>query len=465
MQLKQGFDSGINVTLTKSTPNMGRGQNDTDLGVKEALMRSFAQQTANVMRILPRFGRWKSPALRGLGLQVIGALALGGYLLFAASPVLADPGFDKFVRGFWPKAKSAGVSSQTYNAVFGGMQPDEDTLRLMSKQSEFVKPIWDYLDSAVSDDRVEKGRNLLREYGPVLQQIEARYGVDREAVLAIWGMETNYGGFMGRHNVIQALATLAYAAPRRKSFWQKELLTALAIVQAGHVRFQDMEGSWAGAMGHTQFMPSSWKAYAADYNGDGRRDIWTSIPDALASTANYLKKHGWQTGKTWGYEVKLPAGFDYHLADGDKTMTLGAWRKYGVRRSNGKGFPRLSDKAILVLPAGASGPAFLMLRNFFVIKRYNNATAYALAVGHLADRLIGGGPLAGDWSREHLPLSRTETAELQALLNRHGFSVGTADGKIGPATRRGIRAYQRSRGMIPDGYASVVLLAQLKMDG
>lgn len=421
-------------------------------------MRSFVRHTANVMALLPGTESVKSRFRRLSGFLV---LAIG--LTAMLAPAQADPGFDRFVREFWPKAKAAGITSQTYNSVFQGMTPDDDTLRLMSKQSEFVKPIWDYLDSAVSETRVEKGRELLREYSTVLQQIESRYGVDREAVLAIWGMETNYGGYMGRHNVIQALATLAYAAPRRKKFWNKELVTALGIVQAGHVRFQDMEGSWAGAMGHTQFMPSSWKAYAADYNGDGRRDIWTSIPDALASTANYLKKHGWQTGKTWGYEVKLPAGFDYHLADGDKTLTLGQWTKYGVRRSNGKGFPRPSDKAILVLPAGASGPAFLMLRNFYVIKRYNNATAYALAVGHLSDRLIGGGPLAGDWSRDHLPLSRSERVELQNYLNRLGFSVGAADGKIGPATRRGIRAYQSSRGLVPDGYPSVVLLAHLKL--
>jgi len=439
---------------------MGRGQKLTDLGIEEALMRNLAQLTANVKTILPFSGR-----LRTLGRRLLLTAAATGALLAVSVPAQADQGFSQFVSGFWPTARAAGISSQTYNAVFTGMQPDDDTLRLMSKQSEFVKPIWDYLDSAVSDTRVEKGREMLKEYSQVLAVIENRYGVDREAVLAIWGMETNYGGFMGRHNVIQALATLAYAAPRRKSFWEKELVTALAIVQAGHVRFQDMEGSWAGAMGHTQFMPSSWKAYAADYDGDGRRDIWTSIPDALASTAAYLQKHGWQTGKTWGYEVALPSGFDYHMADGEKTLTLGEWGRYGIRRSNGKDFPRPSDNAILVLPAGASGPAFLMLKNFYVIKRYNNATAYALAVGHLADRIIGGGPIEGDWSREHLPLNRSETAELQALLNQRGFSVGTADGRIGPATRKGIRAYQRSRGMVPDGYASIVLLARLKLDG
>ncbi len=392
------------------------------------------------------------------------ALGAAVLFLFSGATAFADPGFDRFVRDFWPQAKAAGISSQTYNHVFTGMKPDDDTLRLMNKQSEFVKPIWEYLESAVSDDRVERGRALLTEYDTVLRNIEARYGVDREAVLAIWGMETNYGSFMGRHNVINALATLAYAAPRRKKFWRKELITALGVVQAGHVRFEDMEGSWAGAMGHTQFMPSSWKAYAADYNGDGRRDIWTSIPDALASTAYYLKKHGWQTGKTWGYEVKLPAGFDFRLADDKTTLTVGEWSKRGVGRVNGRNFPRPSDRAILVMPAGASGPAFLMLRNFYVIKRYNHSTAYALGVGHLADRIIGGGPLASDWSREYLPLSRKETTELQQELNRRGFSVGAADGKVGPATRRAIRAYQKSRGIIPDGYPSVVLLARIKMD-
>ena len=427
-------------------------------------MRTFFRHMVTACRWLPGNSRQGNPIGLWFGTTLkAGLIALTITPAFATGSGQADPGFSRFISDFWPTARSAGITAQTYNSVFTGMTPDSDTLRLMNKQSEFVKPIWDYLDSAVSQNRIEKGRALLKEYDTVLRQIEARYGVDREAVLAIWGMETNYGGYMGKHNVINALATLAYAAPRRKSFWRKELVTALGIVQAGHVRFQDMEGSWAGAMGHTQFMPSSWKAYAADYNGDGRRDIWTSIPDALASTAAYLKKHGWKTGKTWGYEVALPARFDYHLADGDKTLTLGEWRKYGITRANGRAFPRPSDKAVLVLPAGATGPAFLMLRNFYVIKRYNNATAYALAVGHLSDRLIGGGGFQGNWSRQHLPLSRSERTELQRLLNQSGFSVGSADGKIGPATRRGIRAYQRSRGLIPDGYASVVLLAHLKL--
>ncbi len=391
-------------------------------------------------------------------------LLAAAILTLTTAAAQADAGFNRFIKDLWPDARAAGISTATFNQIFTGMDPDPDTVRLMDKQSEFVKPIWDYLDSAVSDARVERGQELLREYDSVLTSIESRYGVDREAVLAIWGMETNYGGFMGRHNVIRALATLAYEAPRRRDYWRRELLKAISVVQGGHVRFEDMEGSWAGAMGHTQFMPSSWEAYAKDYNGDGRRDIWTSIPDALASTAYYLQKHGWQTGKTWGYEVTLPAGFDFHLADDKTTLTVGEWSRRGVSRVNGKSFPRASDRAILVMPAGASGPAFLMLKNFYVIKRYNHSTSYALAVGHLADRIIGGGPLAGDWSREYLPLSRTETTELQRELNRRGFNVGEADGRVGPATRRGIRAYQKARGLVPDGYPSVVLLARIKLD-
>lgn len=392
--------------------------------------------------------------------RLAGALGLALVLCLPSGTAKADPGFTAFVDSFWPTARQAGVSQATYRRAFQGVVPDPDTIRLMNRQSEFVKPIWEYLDTAVSDTRVEKGREMLATYARELAVIENRYGVERHAVVAIWGMETNYGSFMGQHYVVRALATLAYAAPRRREFWQRELVTALQILEAGHVAPDRMEGSWAGAMGHTQFMPSSWKQYAADYDGDGRRDIWTNIPDALASTANYLKRHGWQSGKTWGYEVELPRGFDYTLADTDRSIA--DWARLGVRRPGGRDFPRPSDNAELVLPAGASGPAFLMLKNFFVIKRYNNATAYALAVGHLADRIRGGGPFVHAWRRDALPLSRPQAEELQTLLNRRGFSVGTADGQVGPATRRGIRAYQTSAGLIPDGYASVALLEHIR---
>lgn len=410
------------------------------------MRRSFASTRAPMRR---RAGAWA--AVAGLCL---------GLLSHGSAPAMADTAFNRWVEDFWPQARAAGIGRTTYRRAFDGVTPDPDTIRLMNKQSEFVKPIWDYLDSAVSETRVEKGREVLRTYSRELDEIERRYGVDREAVVAIWGMETNYGSFMGEHYVVRALATLAYAAPRRQQFWSTELITALKILDDGHVDPSRMEGSWAGAMGHTQFMPSSWKQYAVDYDRDGRNDIWSNIPDALASTANYLKRHGWRSGNTWGYEVVLPRGFDYGKVDAEKT--LAAWSQAGVQRPGGRAFPRPSDDAVLVLPAGAGGPAFLMLRNFYVIKRYNNATAYALAVGHLSDRIRGGNPFIQSWPRDALPLSRPQTKELQAQLNRRGFNVGKADGRVGPATRKGIRAFQRSAGLVPDGYPSVRLLERVR---
>lgn len=416
-------------------------------------MRKAVLSIAKSMRGFTRLKRIHAPLLVSIGVALSGPLA---------ASVHADSGFERWKRQFWPTASASGVTSATYNAALGGITPDPDTIRLMNKQAEFVKPVWEYLESAVSEKRMETGRRMLAEYSEELGRIERRFGVDREVVLAIWGMETNYGGFKGEHYVIRALATLAYAAPRRTAFWEQELVTALQILQAGHVTPQSMEGSWAGAMGHTQFMPSSWRRYSADYDGDGRHDIWTSVPDALASTANYLKQHGWQHGKTWGYEVDLPRGFDYSLADGDTTKTLADWRRLGIRRTGDRAFPRPDDRAELLLPAGAGGPAFLMLKNFFVIKRYNNADAYALAVGHLADRIRGGDAFQAAWPRNALPLSREQTMMLQTLLNRKGFDVGEADGLVGPATKRGIRAYQRAAGLTPDGYASVLLLQSIQ---
>ncbi len=407
----------------------------------------------------------RSAAPRGVR-EVVRALVLTLFFMAAAATMIdtakADANFNAWVKNFWPTARSAGVSRATYDAAFRGVTPDPDTIRLMNKQSEFVKPIWEYLATAVSKDRISTGREMLRKYARELAQIESRYEVDKEIVLAIWGMETNYGGYMGKHYVVRALATLAYAAPRRKEFWRDELVTALLIIQGGHVRPERMEGSWAGAMGHTQFMPSSWKRYSADYDRDGRNDIWTNVPDALASTANYLKRHGWQFGKTWGYEVSLPRGFNYSLADGDTTKTLADWSRIGVGRTGGRNFPRPDDRAVLILPAGANGPAFLMLKNFFVIKRYNNATSYALAVGHLGDRILGGGPFVKSWPTSERPLTRAQTVDMQNRLNRLGYNVGEADGKAGPATQKGIRAYQKSVGLIPDGFPSTALLARLK---
>ncbi|MCU0789943.1 MAG: lytic murein transglycosylase, partial [Nitratireductor sp.] len=305
-------------------------------------------------------------------------LALG---LFAAFPgaASADAGFQKWIAGFRPVAAKAGVTKATFNAAFAGMNAtDAETVEKMGRQAEFTKKVWEYLDAAVSEAQVRNGRDMRKKYAAQLANIEKRFGVDADVVLAVWGIETRYGARMGDHNVIHALATLAYAAPRRNDFWTSELINALKIVQAGHIAPSKMIGSWAGAMGHTQFMPSSWKGYAADYDGDGKRDIWTSVPDALASTANYLARHGWRSGEAWGYEVTLPRGFNRKLI-GKDGVTIGEWQKMGVKRASGTAFPRAGDRAVLKQPGGASGPAFLVLKNFYVIKRYNNSDFYALA--------------------------------------------------------------------------------------
>ncbi|HCO55963.1 MAG TPA: lytic murein transglycosylase, partial [Pelagibacterium sp.] len=266
---------------------------------------------------------------------------------------------------------------------------------------------------------------------------------------------------MGGNNVIHALATLTYGNYRR-DFFKSELLTALQILQAGHVAAPQMVGSWAGAMGHTQFMPSSFVAYAVDYNGNGKRDIWNSVPDALGSAANYLKSHGWRSGETWGYEVQLPSGFDYGRAWDIGRQTLGQWEAMGVRRTGGRNFPRSGDMGRIFMPSGGSGPVFLLLANFDVIKRYNNSDNYALAVGHLADRILGVGPFIRSFPANETGLTRSQREELQSLLNRRGYNVGTPDGVVGPKTRQGIIAFQRAAGLLADGHASSALLSALR---
>jgi membrane-bound lytic murein transglycosylase B len=274
-------------------------------------------------------------------------------------------------------------------------------------------------------------------------------------------METNFGGFMGGNNTIHALATLTEGG-YRADFFRKELLTALRIVSDGHITPNQMVGSWAGAMGHTQFMPSSFMRYAIDYNGDGRKDIWNSVPDALGSTANYLNAFGWRPGETWGYEVKLPTGFDFARARQLEKVPLSQWAQMGISRVSGRAFPRGGDMARLYMPAGASGPAFLLLPNFDVIKRYNNSDSYALAVGHLADRIIGGGSFATPWPAGDYALSKAQRSELQSLLSRAGYDVGTPDGVVGPKTRAAVMAFQARAGLPADGHVSGLLLDRLK---
>ncbi|SHG36853.1 membrane-bound lytic murein transglycosylase B [Kaistia soli DSM 19436] len=402
--------------------------------------------------------------------RLAGIVVLGLALVILAIPAaMADAAGQRFVAQFWPTAQKAGISRQVYMNALGNFTPDPDVLAKASNQAEFVKPLWDYLDGAVSEKRMENGKAALRQYGRQLASIEAAYGVDRSVVVAIWGMESSYGAVLQNDKIvkgtIRSLATLAYQGGSRAKYGRQQLIAALKILQRGDIGVRGMTGSWAGAMGHTQFIPTTYQAYAVDFDGDGRRDIWNSEVDALASTANYLSKMGWRMGETWGYEVVLPRGIDWRLADGGKTAPLSAWRKIGVQRVAGRAFPASDEAARLYAPAGANGPAFLLLPNFRVIKRYNNADAYALAVGHLADRLKGSGEFVAGWPRGVRPLTSDERVEVQSLLARQGFYDGTIDGKLGAGTRQAIRSYQQRLGQIPDGYASTGLLEQLRAGG
>ena len=388
------------------------------------------------------------------------AVALAGVLSFSAiAPALANSA--DFVRRLWPQAEARGVSRSAFEAAFSGYNYIPKIMELTQKQPEFSQTVQQYIDKRVTTAQAQKGQAMRAEWNQTLTGSEQRWGVQPEIVLAIWGMETNFGGFMGGENTIHALATLTEGG-YRPDYFRDELLTALRIVTDGHVSARNMTGSWAGAMGHTQFMPSSFMRYAVDYNGDGRKDIWNSVQDALGSTANYLHSFGWRKGETWGYEVKLPSGFDFAAARGIDKAPLSQWQAMGITRVSGRAFPRPSDVGRLYMPAGAAGPAFLLLPNFDVIKRYNNSDSYALAVGHLADRIIGGGDFATPWPSGDYALTKAQRAELQTLLTRAGFDAGSPDGVVGPRTRAAVLAYQARVGLPADGHISGRLLDALK---
>lgn len=378
----------------------------------------------------------------------------------AAQEVATPPSFEAWIASFREQARAEGIAAETLDDALGPVRYQPRVIELDRSQPEFVRPIWSYLDSAVSTSRVEQGREKLREHENTARRVEQRYGVPREIITAIWGIESNYGSNFGNFSTIDALATLAYDG-RRRDFARGELLAALRILEAGDIRRERMQGSWAGAMGHTQFIPSSFERYAVDGDNDGRRDIWGSIPDVMASTAHYLAEAGWQTGQPWGVEVRLTEGFDYSQAELDTRRTSQAWADQGVRTLTGEPLPAF-DSASVIVPAGAQGPAFLVGPNFRAILRYNNATSYALAVATLSDRIAGRDGISQSWPRHEQPLTRSQVRELQTLLNESGFETGTPDGVLGPNTRQGLRAFQRSIGEIPDGFATVRLLERLQ---
>ncbi|HXX52256.1 MAG TPA: lytic murein transglycosylase [Xanthobacteraceae bacterium] len=387
--------------------------------------------------------------------------ASGNPLMTADAIRAAAADFGNCIERLWPDAERRGVSQATFERFAAGLTPDLSIMDKLDAQPEFTKSTWDYLDLLVSDDRIARGRELLTQYAPVFAAVERAYGVDPAIVAAIWGVESNYGTLGGDRSVLRSTATLACVG-RRRDYFREEFLSTLEILQRGDIPADHLVGSWAGAFGPTQFMPTSFKRYAVDFDGDGRRDVVDSVPDVIASTANNLKTDGWISGQSWGYEVVLPANFDYLLADRSRQMTLRQWQNLGVRRALGGSFPQPDSRAYLLLPAGAHGPAFLMLQNFSVIMKYNPAEAYALAIGYLADRLRGGGPFVQTWPRDQRVLTLDERFEMQQLLARRGFEVGAPDGLLGPRTRLAIRNFQASIGQTPDGFASSDVLDRLR---
>ncbi len=376
-----------------------------------------------------------------------------------SSPKPAD--FQNWLRAFRTRANAQGIPSIVLDKAFDGIHYNSDVIDKDRSQNEFTKTVWVYLDSAASEARVAAGKKALAIHAQMLADIETRYGVEKEIVAAIWGLESAYGSFRGSIPTIEALATLAFDG-RRGEFFEGELLAALKILAAGDTRPSNMRGSWAGAMGHTQFMPSSWHAHAVDHTGDGKRDIWGDNPaDALASAANYLKANGWQTGLPWGVEIRLPDNFNYMLARRDYEKLPSEWARLGVTDTNGAPVPDHGPAAVL-LPGGAKGAAFLIFHNFEVIETYNTADAYVIGVGHLADRLAGGPPIQATWPREDRALTLPERLEMQKLLKARGFDPEKLDGKIGPLTVNAVRAYQKDRGLVPDGYPSPGFLARLR---
>jgi membrane-bound lytic murein transglycosylase B len=370
-------------------------------------------------------------------------------------------GFAAWRHEFRTRALSQGVSASVYDAALGTAEFLPAVVDRDRRQDEFTKTIWDYLDKAVSQDRIAAGQKALKQHAALFDRIEARYGVDKYTVLAIWGLESAYGAVRGDVSTISALATLAYEG-RRAAFFEAELVTLLQMVQRGAARPAQLRGSWAGAMGHTQFMPSSYARLAVSFDGKAGANIWDDDPtDALASTAAYLANAGWKTGESWGQEVRLPAGFDYDLAGSRTQKPMDYWAGLGVVPADGSALTGRGWGAV-ILPAGARGPAFLVYDNFAAIESYNKADAYVIAVGHLADRIRGGAEFVQSWPRDLRALTLPEKIEMQQHLLARGVMSGEADGKIGPLTMAALKAFQRQIGAVPDGYACLPVLEALR---
>ena len=389
------------------------------------------------------------------------AFALSILLLLPALPEPAaanERAFNAFIKEIKQEAKKDGIARKHLKAL-DGLTPDPEVRRLAARQPEYVKPIWAYLTHMVTEDRLRLGRKELQSREAFLDGLEEKYGVPRGILIAIWGVETNYGGNKGSFSVLRSLATLGYEG-KRADFGRQQLLYALRILQSGDVALADFKGSWAGAMGHTQFIPTTYADYAADGTGDGIKNIWTEPRDALASSAYYLKRMGWQKGLAWGFEVSVPSDFNFAEARIKNTKTPAYWRDKGVTAINRKIDDDLGEVSIFA-PAGLRGPVFMLTKNFRVLLRYNTAPAYALAVGHLSQRFFGAAPFARDWPQADRPILPEEIAELQRRLRKAGYDTGDIDGVLGRQTIAAVRRYQDDRGLAADGFATPGLLEVL----
>ena len=358
-------------------------------------------------------------------------------------------------------ARAAGVQEATFTRHTEGLVPDMSVIDKLNFQPEFTTAIWDYLAGLVDDERVAEGRAMLQRHADTLAQVQQRYGVDPATVVAVWGVESNFGQTFGKYPLVQALGTLSCFG-RRQAYFRGEFYSTLRILQAGHVAPERLVGSWAGAFGHTQFMPSTFERLAVDFDGDGRRDLMDNTADALASTANFLARAGWQNGQPWGFEVKLPAGFSTS-GEGRRTKrSMADWAGRGLQRVDGAPLPQGLGNAGLMTPAGASGPAFLVLRNFDAVYSYNAAESYGLAIAHLSDRLRGGGPFTTPWPTDDPGLSRAQRRELQGLLVLRGHDIGEVDGMLGDKSRAAIRIEQARLGQPVNGRGGLKLLRALQ---
>ena len=382
--------------------------------------------------------------------------ALTILLALLGPPVQAqDQSFTAFVKELWPDAQAKGITRANFDLAMKGVTPDQRVIAATKRQPEYGKPVGAYINDIVSAGRIRRGDAKAKEFGKTFDAVEKKFAVERWVLLALWGMETDYGAARDKWDVFRSLSTLAYVR-YRDPYFRNELIVAMGIMQNGHIARDKMVSSWAGAMGQTQFMPSNFVDYAIDFSGDGRTDIWTNVTDVLASTANYLHKWKWKHGLPWGFEVTVLKGFDYMRSH----ATFAEWQKLGVRRADGKPFPSTGN-GVLFFPSGAAGPAFVVTENFAVLKEYNNSDAYAIAVGHLADRMNGGTPIRTAWPADDRPLSRDARIALQKKLSALGYKVLDFEGHVDFDLRDNIRAEQKKFGMVPDGNPTPLLLEKL----